>query len=698
VITTPSLSNDGSQRPPRNLSRRAFLWITGLGAASGAFFLYEQLKTGGGAAGRRAGVSSVKPSAPSTTSGRGVQQARPAATAGARVVEYPVAPYISKAVQLDALPWNTQSFYKQPWRGYLETISAEQLLSGIGINYNLPGNANHEAVIRLLADSGFRSIRLEIGWGNVGWSEATLNNGSVYQQIFAACRRHGITPLILLNANEGLPGPNQASTRTIVAGGDLGSRQVQLNDVTGLIVGRSGISNLTHSFMAEAMITSISGTTKTIQLSKPLPKVLPSGSTVPVHTLKYLPLYPVGTPQFDETAAGWLRYVELVLGLAAANGLRGLDVEIWNELTFGSAYLSINNYYQPAVASFKYDAFRQGGQAWELARRTINYVNQKYPGTKPIWGFSNTSFFHTAAQQLPPTTNGQSYHPYGTGRRLIQRDFPPANRYSWYVEHYIPNNLSWCMPEGWAHLGVQTEFLPRLLNPVTRSANVPPSTPVFRHFITEHGFLPTAAGISDPHQALTYKAKSTIRALLFWLNKGIAKLEIYSAYDRSDLAMGLLFAQPDPRAYANYFEQQLMSPPLQAVKNVIAKFADAQPLGRTRQLAVDVAAIGPQPAAFNGAGSHPPLYYREMFTFLPFQVHSTKFVCAVYVMSYDTTSPPPPVTFRLWVRNVSGNARVSLYDPISNQPVPITVMERQSAAIRVQFQAVDYPRLLTFNE
>jgi hypothetical protein len=87
-----------------------------------------------------------------------------------------------------------------------------------------------------------------------------------------------------------------------------------------------------------------------------------------------------------------------------------------------------------------------------------------------------------------------------------------------------------------------------------------------------------------------------------------------------------------------------------------------------------------------------------MFTFLPFQVHPRKFVCAVYVMSYDSTNSPPAMTFRIRVRNVNGSARVSLYDPILNQIVPITVMERQSGAIRVQFQAVDYPRLLIFNE
>src|SRR5205823_809173 len=148
----------------------------------------------------------------------------------------------------------------------------------------------------------------------------------------------------------------------------------------------------------------------------------------------------------------------------------------------------------------------------------------------------------------------------------------------WYVEHFVPSSLSWCMPEGWAHLGVQTEFLPRLVNPVTRTTSLPPNTQVFRHFITEHGFLPTSAGIQDRQLAMRYKAKSAIRALVFWLNKGIAKLEIFAAYDPSDLNMGILFALPDPKTYGGYVEQQLMSPTLQAVKNVTRQFAGAQPL------------------------------------------------------------------------------------------------------------------------
>ena len=52
--------------------------------------------------------------------------------------------------QLDC-PWPQHSFYKQPWRGFLEVRSGEAFLRGIGVNYHSPGN--DELAIRL-ATSG----------------------------------------------------------------------------------------------------------------------------------------------------------------------------------------------------------------------------------------------------------------------------------------------------------------------------------------------------------------------------------------------------------------------------------------------------------------------------------------------------------------------------------------------------------------
>src|SRR5207302_1409109 len=115
------------------------------------------------------------------------------------------------------------------------------------------------------------------------------------------CRLYGIAPLVLLNANQGNPCPNRSYTRTVLGGGTLGSRQLQLDDVTDLVAGQSGASNLTAYWKAEAIFTQIDPTTNAVQLSKPLAKALPAGTRISVHTLKYLPLYPPGSIQFDQT-------------------------------------------------------------------------------------------------------------------------------------------------------------------------------------------------------------------------------------------------------------------------------------------------------------------------------------------------------------------------------------------------------------
>ena len=114
------------------------------------------------------------------------------------------------------------------------------------------------------------------------------------------------------------------------------------------------------------------------------------------------------------------------------------------------------------------------------------------PQARCIWGFSNTTFFHCAVDALPPQTDGQSYHPYGTGTRQLpqqeyMRDKPEMN-----FEGFVPT-VAIRMPEGFAHTFLQTESLMRLLNPAARQ-NHPPASERFRHYITEHGVMPPNAG------------------------------------------------------------------------------------------------------------------------------------------------------------------------------------------------------------
>jgi len=86
--------------------------------------------------------------------------------------EFPVIPYTDPA-QLD-VPWPKMSHYRQPWRGFLETRSGYDFLQGIGVNLHIP-DGTEDVAIRLLAESGFKTFRIEVGWGEMNWEETHLN-------------------------------------------------------------------------------------------------------------------------------------------------------------------------------------------------------------------------------------------------------------------------------------------------------------------------------------------------------------------------------------------------------------------------------------------------------------------------------------------------------------------------------------------
>ena len=195
------------------------------------------------------------------------------ASAAAAGQEFPVQPYADPA-QLD-VPWPKHSFSKQPWRGFVETRSGYDFLHGIGVNYHVPGN--DPLAVRLLAEAGFKTFRIEIGFGNVNWDEKGLANEERMRKLLALCKQYDIRPTMLLNAHQGVPCPLKFFTRRLLADAPRGSREVRLDDTRDLVVGRSGLNGLSDYWAAEALITQIDERTGACRLSKPLPKDLKAG-------------------------------------------------------------------------------------------------------------------------------------------------------------------------------------------------------------------------------------------------------------------------------------------------------------------------------------------------------------------------------------------------------------------------------------
>src|SRR5919202_29876 len=87
------------------------------------------------------------------------------ACASAGVLRRPIDPR-----QQTALAFGDRSHWLQPWRGSLDTPPATRLRDAIGINFNVDAE-EAPATAQLLARSGFRRARLEIGWDQMSYEE-----------------------------------------------------------------------------------------------------------------------------------------------------------------------------------------------------------------------------------------------------------------------------------------------------------------------------------------------------------------------------------------------------------------------------------------------------------------------------------------------------------------------------------------------
>jgi len=108
-----------------------------------------------------------------------------------------------------------------------------------------------------------------------------------------------------------------------------------------------------------------------------------------------------------------------------------------------------------------------------------------------------------------------------------------------------------------------------------------------------------------------------------------------------------------------------------------------------------VTELGEPKKIFEGDATHPPLWQREAFALLPFQVNEKKFVIAYYAMTYDATKPFAVQTYRVKIAGLPSEAEVTAYDPVRNESVAIKVVESTPTAVTVEVPATDYPRLLS---
>ena len=616
---------------------------------------------------------------------------------------------------LTQLEFGQHSHWIQPWRSFLETVPAQQFLEGVGIGFPTYEDIDPNLVAQMLAKNGFRNVRIEIGWGQINFDdEAKINAEECLTKVLEACKRWNLRPLILLNLHQGVPGPLKMFDRLVTQNAPQGATRISLESTQGLVVGRSGFSDLTDYWAAEVLITGIEG--NTVTLSKPLPKSISAGKRARMATLKYRPFSKPISADYNQTLEGWKRYVGTVssfvarkLGTAGTASL-GFDLEIYNELTFGTHFLYLNDYYDPALESY------EGESIWNnLVAETAKYVAQNpssFAGVGLSNGFSNTIPW-TASSKQPERINAINKHPYkgvsrfpddeSKGGKLGQDGRPTAE---------VPRYTS-LFPEYYAS-ALQTETLLRDSAPFNTSIyetvhgryGLSKDKPV-KVWITEVNIQPREMGINDPAAARALKAKSAARYFSFFLNKGVTKLQLYSAFDGDGEDTGFSLLQDNFTQYARKNtvypaeDGPYTSPVLQVTRRITTLFKQGLDplLVQTRPLEVRSVRDSHNHIQFAAVGLQPPLYNREVLTVLPYQVNKKRFVIGYYVMTRDVrqTFEPEEYTLELGGLNPVG-AKLSAYDPFTNASVELKLHTLEPDKLVVSLSATDYPRFLVVQE
>ena len=266
-----------------------------------------------------------------------------------------------------SIPFGLFSYFLQPWHAYMDTHPASQFLGAMGAVVNNSAESM-DAVLQVLDESGIRTVRYECGWGNFDWdNHLTGAHRDDVLKFLALCKKHHMRPLMLLNSHHAAPCPTRDVGVQFTANAKQGDRtfKIRPEDIAKIHIGYTGPMKGDEYCSAKPLITAIAPD-GTCTLSGPLGQDMKAGPEN-LRELKYLPLHGAklagasDAKNAEEAASaqatmdGWRGYVQGICDVTL-EGLgtkgqpdAGFNVEVWNEQTFGSNFLDINNYYSPPL-------------------------------------------------------------------------------------------------------------------------------------------------------------------------------------------------------------------------------------------------------------------------------------------------------------------------------------------------------------
>jgi hypothetical protein len=630
----------------------------------------------------------------------------------------------------------------------MDTPPATTLRDGLGINFNIStAGPMVSDTLGLLARSGIRLARIEIGWDSMSYADPSqLAPGrrlTRLRQELVTMKRLGIRPLILLNSNSGGPTPSRSLKVRLVVPAPRGARKIVVDPATAtqIVPGRSGLDE--PGLLAGTVFTRVEPD-GVVLLSKPLGRDLPAG-TQPGSTLRFAPFSTPRlsdgspNPAFEATMDGWLAYAGGVVRWARRTlGDTDFDLEVWNELSFGSAFLTPSDYYDPPPAGAPSDITHA------LLDETVRYLRRPSFGLQGVGitdGFASETPFASPATS-PSGLSALSKHPYhgltiypndqliNSLRSLNAQGSPDYTGGATFSDtahdRFIPRYRA-LFPEYYL-TALQTESMERDLSPMTSYIY---GVPHGRHVTTQDGKSVgvwmtemntdlTGADLSRPGGAGRQRhldstdvehilAKTTLRTYCAFINKGVGRVYIYAAIGAP---LGLISRQFVDAVRGGRPPPVSGGPILDALARFAKMLSRAQAITRPRPLRLDQVADRYQRIQFAGDGTapHPSLHDRDVLAFLPFQLNDHSWIIPTYVMTrdvahaYRTGSSPsrfdlPDEPFRLQIGGVDASrAKVSLYDPVANRRFPARIIARRGHTVTIQMLATDSPRMLTLSD
>lgn len=647
---------------------------------------------------------------------------------GRNVLAAPIEPE-----QQTKLAFPQRSHWLQPWRAYLDTQPASRVRAALGINFDVPPELA-DATARLLARSGFKRARIEIGWSEISLENpARLKNPEAVRTTIGALKRHGIRPLVLLNANHGAPGPTQLFDVVLTKPATAGARKVSLDrgSAAGVRAGRTGLN---QGDKAAGILFTRVGRDGTAELSKPLPGALPAGPQKAA-TLGYAPFQRPktagGSPNraFEATMRGWLDYVGAVTReTKSALGSDAFDVEVWNELSFGAEFLDAGTYYERPPPG-------QGDQKREILNRTVSWLRDPAHGVAKVRigdGFASQTPF-AAGSTSPPGLTAIDKHPYPKLRQFPDEDQPTANQEPLdargesagvqdatgrWRDRFTPRYRAF-FPEYYL-TAIQAETLVRDLSPITSSIGevthgrdtAPEGSASPSMWITELNLDLSGGDPSNPTaprpgtgpgggEGAEIQAKGVLRAMSAYVSKGVSAIDFYAARDPKFALIPGSFYEAVAGRGGKYPGAGQAGATLNALRRYLHGFEGPAAIEDRRELRLEAVGDDHGHRQFDGDGSaaHPPLHNREVLAFFPFQVTDRRFVAPVYVMTRDLGKPLSPERYRLQIKGVGAvRARVSATDPLTGRSSPARIISRSDDRLVVEVEVTDSPRLLLIDD